>query len=428
MPAKRAPSYLLHKATGQARVRIDGRDIYLGRHGTPESRDRYDEVVAEWYSRQGNVDPVTLRIDDLAIQFVAWADGYYLKPDGTPTGEADSLRHAIRPVVERFGRLRAREFGPLKLKEVQGLLAESGHCRTNINRMVGRIKRMFRWGVENELLPIETYSALATVSALRAGRSGARESEPVEAVPEATVNATIARLSPVLVAMVRLQLLTGMRPGEVCAMRPADVTIGTDGVWCYRPGQHKTAHHGKERRIYIGPEGQDILRPFLDRDAEAFCFSPAESRAAFDAERRENRSSPITPSQRARRRKRKPKRTPQTRYSKDSYRRAVERGCEKAFGMPAALRDVGRAVARMTNASDTEREAARERLRAEASVWRAEHCWSPNQLRHTRGTLIRERFGLEAAQVVLGHSDADTTQIYAERDFATAAKIMREIG
>jgi len=42
MSRKRKPSYLLHKPTGQARVRINGTDHYLGVYGTPESRDRYE--------------------------------------------------------------------------------------------------------------------------------------------------------------------------------------------------------------------------------------------------------------------------------------------------------------------------------------------------------------------------------------------------
>jgi integrase len=54
--------------------------------------------------------------------------------------------------------------------------------------------------------------------------------------------------------------------------------------------------------------------------------------------------------------------------------------------------------------------------------------WSPNRLRHTAGTQIRKRYGLEAAQVALGHKMADVTQIYAERDLALAAKVMREVG
>ena len=54
--------------------------------------------------------------------------------------------------------------------------------------------------------------------------------------------------------------------------------------------------------------------------------------------------------------------------------------------------------------------------------------WSPNRLRHTAATEIRRQFGLEAAQVTLGHATADVTQVYAERDLAKAVAIMREVG
>jgi len=54
--------------------------------------------------------------------------------------------------------------------------------------------------------------------------------------------------------------------------------------------------------------------------------------------------------------------------------------------------------------------------------------WSPNQLRHSAATEIRLRFGLEAAQVALGHSKAEVTQVYAERDWTKAAAVMREVG
>ena len=54
--------------------------------------------------------------------------------------------------------------------------------------------------------------------------------------------------------------------------------------------------------------------------------------------------------------------------------------------------------------------------------------WHPNQLRHTAATIIRRDYGLEAAQVILGHSKADVTQIYAERDAAKAIEVVRKIG
>jgi integrase len=86
------------------------------------------------------------------------------------------------------------------------------------------------------------------------------------------------------------------------------------------------------------------------------------------------------------------------RYCKDAYRQAVARGVEKA-----------------------------NKARVKEGLPPLPH-WHPNQLRHTAGTEIRQRFGLEAAQVVLGHSKADVTQVYAERDQRLAVEVARQVG
>ena len=52
--------------------------------------------------------------------------------------------------------------------------------------------------------------------------------------------------------------------------------------------------------------------------------------------------------------------------------------------------------------------------------------WHPNQLRHTALTLIRSEYGLEAAQVIAGHSEARTTEIYAERDEQLGRRVATE--
>ena len=86
--------------------------------------------------------------------------------------------------------------------------------------------------------------------------------------------------------------------------------------------------------------------------------------------------------------------------------------------MPKQLRSVSKKLP----------EDERKRMQKLAARWRAEHCWSPNQLRHAAGTEVRRQYGLEAAQVILGHAKADVTQVYAERDMALAAEIMSKIG
>ena len=55
-------------------------------------------------------------------------------------------------------------------------------------------------------------------------------------------------------------------------------------------------------------------------------------------------------------------------------------------------------------------------------------CWHPNQLRHTHATEVRKRFGLEAAQVALGHANANTTELYAERNMHLAVEVASKIG
>jgi integrase len=54
--------------------------------------------------------------------------------------------------------------------------------------------------------------------------------------------------------------------------------------------------------------------------------------------------------------------------------------------------------------------------------------WHPHQLRHNAATAVRKQFGLEGAQLMLGHSSADVTQIYAEVDREKALAIAAKIG
>ena len=160
-----------------------------------------------------------------------------------------------------------------------------------------------------------------------------------------------------------------------------------------------------------------MLLPYLLRDADANCFQPVESEEKRREAMRARRRTQVQPSQ-WNRRKARPKRMPKTCYTKDSYRRAVERACEVAFGMPKKLRNVSKKLP----------QEERRQLLILAAEWRHQHCWHPNQLRHTKATEVRQQFGLEAAQVVLGHATADVTQVYAERDTALAVEVMRKLG
>jgi integrase len=284
----------------------------------------------------------------------------------------------------------------LALEALQRKLIDTGKSRSTINETIAIIRRAFRWAVAKELVGPDGYHALLAVPGLKKGRSDAREPEPIRPVADDVVNATLPYLPMVVADMVCLQRLTGCRPGEVCQLRPCDIDRSKD-VWAYRPQSHKTEHCDRVRVIFIGPKGQALLLPYLLRDAEAHCFSPAESENSRHVEMRARRRSQVQPSQRNRHRSR-PKRTAGFRYSKDSYNRAIRRAIGKA---------------------NCQRATKGEQLLPN---------WRPNQLRHSAATEVRKRFGLEAAQVTLGHACADVSQIYAERDLNLAAEVMRKIG
>ena len=60
------PSYRLHKPSGRGVVTLNGRDIWLGKHGTPDSRERYDRAVNEWLAN-GRRPVRTTTTEDMTI-------------------------------------------------------------------------------------------------------------------------------------------------------------------------------------------------------------------------------------------------------------------------------------------------------------------------------------------------------------------------
>lgn len=59
-------------------------------------------------------------------------------------------------------------------------MIDDGRVRTNINRLIHWVRRVFRWGVENEHVPVSVYTALAAVPSLKEGRSDAVENDPYD--------------------------------------------------------------------------------------------------------------------------------------------------------------------------------------------------------------------------------------------------------
>lgn len=414
------------------------RTVTLGAWGSPEAEQEFARILAEASARTATARPVGSHqtVSEVLLAFLRWAEGYYRTPDGKPTHEIVELRLSVRPVRELYGHTVAAEFGPKALAVVRQRMIDAGLCRTLINRRIDRVKRVFKWAASEELVPVTVYQALRTLAGLRRGRSEVRESEPVGPVDAATVDATLPFLDAHLRTMVELQRLTGMRPGEVCGLRFGEIDR-TGDVWLFRPRQHKTAHRDRERVIPIGPKARAALAAFLlragtppagfvptdntarlvmadayqeagrERDAvllrdlgrgvvvvsgcvvdpAAPLFSPADAQAERFRTARKNRKSKVPPSQQNRH-KARPVRVPGTEFTGKVYGHRIRKAAIKAG---------------VSN-------------------------WHPNQLRHSFATRVRKAHGLEAAQVMLGHSRADVTQVYAERNTALAVEIAAKVG
>jgi len=422
------PAYRRHRPSDRAVVTFDGSDFYLGPWNTKASKLEYDRLVSEWLangrcmpsaSSDRHAAPGDYMVMELARDYLRFAEQYYVKDD-EQTSEVCCMRCALGYVARLYGHTAASQFGPLAIKAVREAMIEAGLSRNTTNGYVARIKMAFKWAVSNERVPANVYHGLTTVTGLRRGRSEARETEPVQPVPESMVDTILPFLSSQARAMVELMKITGMRAGEVTIMRACDIDM-TGPVWQYRPEVHKTMHYGKQRVISLGPKAQEIIRPFLKLDLGAYLFSATDAVAEHRAEQRRNRKTKVQPSQRNRR-KRNPKRKPGDHFTTDAIRRSIANACDAAYPLPEPL-------CKREDETYTEWQARlTDEQKAELAAWRKAHRFHPHQLRHLAATKLRKQFGIEAARIILGHSTMAVTEVYAEIDQAKASEIAEKTG
>ncbi len=175
-------------------------------------------------------------------------------------------------------------------------------------------------------------------------------------------------LSPPVQAMALFQWHTGARSQSVCAARIEQFTF-EDELWLWRP-RHKTEHLGAELVLPIGPLCQKVLGLYMDRKPGEYLFSPR----AVGSSRRYR-----------------------THYTSGTYYSAVKAAIQRA-----------------------------------AAAWHGPAPfiapWTPHVLRHSKGHMVRERYGVEAAQSTLGHESLDATEIYSARRIELARQVARETG
>ena len=289
----------------------------------------------------------------------------------------------MRPLKRLYGRTRVADFGPRALKAVRQEMIESGWSRGVVNQAVNLVRAIFRWGVHEELVPGHVHGALTAVTAIRRGRSNARETEPVKPVPEASIAKVRPYVSRQVWALIQLQLLTGARVGELVRLRPIDLDTSGD-VWTATISDHKTAHHGSDRTIYFGPR--------LSRSSG---FSCPDGRLTLPC------SALAKPSGSVRSR-------PRPIDGPASGRHPVRPTAASAITTrPTAF---GGAVHRACEAAGIDQ-------------------WSPHRLRHNAASRLRRDFGIDLAQTILGHRlGSAIKEIYAEANVAKAIEVIGKVG
>jgi len=370
----------------------NGKRIYHGVWGSPEAEKSYKRFLAALIEKPtllvqvGREAGALALVSELAIAF--------LDDHESSMGKADYLncKYAVGYLVEMYGEIAVNEFSPKKLKAVRSLMVKTGKlCRNTVNNYIGKIRRIFVWGVGEEVVQSTVSDALKAVKDLRKGEVGTFDHPEREAVPEYVIRLTLPFMPPTVAAMVQVQWLTGMRPSEVFNMRVGDIDRSrSNGLWYYSP-KHKTGEHIGEKPIPLGLPEQRLIAPYLiGKKPEAAVFSPRTATKERAIEARANRKSKRTPSQRERDAKRAEEKASKVGefYDKGSYRNAVKYAIEKGNRHGIEIPH-----------------------------------WSPYLLRNSAATHIELEHDLDAAQAQLGHTTADMTKRYSKAQLRQREKL-----
>lgn len=252
--------------------------------------NRFSKFHAEWRRDRAVRNP-----DDNAEKtvracwalFKAHADAYYVRTDGSATGEAQNFSDAMRELLSLFGELRVNRFDVGCLKAVRVEMVKAKLAVNTINARIRKIRQVFRWLAREQIIDPSVWHSLQSIGSLPSNRPveiapGSfvmpETTESVQPVPEANIHAVCQAVPAVVGWMIMVQWLTGMRPGELCRMRGCDIDRSSS-VWLYQPSFHKTMHHGKKRRILIGPKAQAYIAPLLSLKLDDAIFKTPEGLA-----------------------------------------------------------------------------------------------------------------------------------------------------
>ena len=376
MKPRKNPSYRLHKPSGQAVVTLDGKDHYCGEFGTEASKAKYDAFIVRWIEAGRREIPKAITIGNLVARYAAHSEVYYTK-QGATTSQFERIRLVTRAVAERHGDELPAAFGPQKFKALRKTWVGKGLCRNTVNAYAKAVIEMFRWGVEEGIVNGMTLFDLKAVKPIGSGREQTHDRPKVMPVSIDRVQAVIKKTNRRVGNMIRVQLITGMRSGDVCSMRWCDIDRSGD-VWIYEPKWHKTQHLGVVRQVALSQDVRNILEEYAHLPPGVPIFRSSQSKT-----RDEEMSLKLL------------------KVKVRNYYNSIKMACLRAWPHPTI-------------------KTSRHSWTQDEKVVMIEHImkvrWFPHQLRHLSATLIRANLDIEAARVTLGHSTVATTERYAQPD------------
>lgn len=410
------PRPKVHARSGMARVRVCGREVWLGPAGSPAADQRYRQILAAWVASNGQtIDEAldtpkppaaakpdrpparrrspaatakpatantTMTVGGLVIAYLASIKAGRTEEQVRSLSKWWRAREIGNALFSRAA-IPVTQFGPRMLREVRDELAatpktydvakEFKHrARSHINRLVRETVAMFSWGVSEELVPVEVWQALKTTPHLKAGESAARETKPRQPVSAEDFDAILPFLPPVLADMVQFCRLVSCRPIEACLLRMQDVEPCA-GILKWTLDHHKTAHHGIIKQIPIGPRAEEIVRRWAAGKAPD---APVFARA--DRDRVKLKGTIKTKTLRAKR----------TTFTPEEIRKAIQSACLMA----------------------------------------KRPKWTTYQLRHAGLGRVRAELGVEAEAAVAGWSTPKLAYHYARLQFEEGAEAARRLG
>ena len=373
---------------------------YLGVHGTPDAERNYKKFIRDIITHELTGEPLltktknepVVRLGKILVSELCAAFVKHHMPRLCKT-HIVHFNCAIPFVVELYGSMRADDITPKKMRDVREQMVASGRfSRRTVNDYTTMLIRIFVWGADEEMVDQSVAGALKLIKHLPKGEPGTFDNPKRRNVADEIIRRTLRFLSATVAAMVRLQRLLGLRPGEVYNMRAGDIIRDTPDprLWYYVPGyyeeqqkeqqrvyhtghrkvQHKRQHDyeavDEMKIIPLGLPEQEILAPFLEgKRPEQAVFSPK-------TESKSDKAGEF--------------------YNKNSYRTAVQRAVNRA------------------NRSLSEGD-------------KPIPMWSPYQLRHQAATALDKIRGSAEASAQLDHASMSTTKIYIHERLETRKEL-----